>query len=185
MSFSDAPWERVLDFWFAPGMAPRWFVKDAAFDAEVRERLGADYEAALEGRYERWAADSRGCVALCVLLDQVPRNLYRDDPRAFASDARALAVTRQALAEGLDRALGQAERAFLYMPLEHAEDLELQELCVRLMAELDEDPQWLDYARRHREVIARFGRFPHRNAVLGRASSEEEVAFLQQEGSSF
>ena len=101
------------------------------------------------------------------------------------TDARARAVTRHAIERGFDRALAQVKRLFLYLPLEHSESLEDQELCLRLVAALDEDPKWLDYARRHRDIIARFGRFPHRNAVLSRESTPEELAFLQEPGSSF
>ena len=185
MSDSSPPWADVLAFWFAPGMKERWFVKDAAFDAEVRSRLGAMHETARSGSLDDWKNEPRGCLALCLLLDQVPRNLYRDDPRAFSCDALAQAVTRHAIDRGFDRKLEQVERLFLYLPLEHAEDLELQEECVRLTRELDEEPDWLDYAVRHRDIIQRFGRFPHRNAVLGRESDAEETAFLQEDGSSF
>jgi uncharacterized protein (DUF924 family) len=115
----------------------------------------------------------------------VPRNLFRGDPRAFATDAEALAVTKRTLEGGLDKALRQAERVFLYLPLEHSEDLADQELCVTLTGALDENPEWHDYALRHRDVVARFGRFPHRNAVLGRANTPEEEAFLKEPGSSF
>jgi uncharacterized protein (DUF924 family) len=183
-SAADAQ-DDILGFWFAPGMAERWFVKDDAFDDEVRRRLSAHYERAAAGRHDDWRATARGCLALCILLDQVPRNLYRDDPRAYATDAAALAVTRHAIAEGFDRTLSQSERAFLYLPLEHSEDLAHQEHCVHLMRALDEDPQWCDFAERHRDVIARFGRFPHRNAVLGRESTGAEAVFLKQPGSSF
>jgi uncharacterized protein (DUF924 family) len=181
----SAPPETVLAFWFAEGMAARWFEPDPAFDAEVRSRLEPLYHQAVAGELDAWAAGARGALALVILLDQVPRNFYRGDPRAFAGDARALAVTKDALARGLDRELAQAERMFLYMPLEHCEELPDQELCVELMGRLDEDPKWRDYALRHRDIIARFGRFPHRNAALGRESTVEEEAFLKQPGSSF
>ena len=175
----------VLDFWFAPGQEARWFVKDEAFDAEVRARLGALHEAAAAGRLAAWKETAGGCLALVLLLDQVPRNLFRGEPRAFATDAAAVAVTRQALAGGLDRDLSQVQRLFLYMPLEHSEALADQEDCCRLVAELTDKPEWADYARQHRDIIARFGRFPHRNAVLGRSNTEEETAFLAEPNSSF
>jgi uncharacterized protein (DUF924 family) len=115
----------------------------------------------------------------------VPRNLFRGDARAFAADAKALAVTKRALEAGLDKKLRQVERMFLYLPLEHCEDLADQELCVTLIGGLDENPNWHDYAIRHRDVIARFGRFPHRNVALGRVDTPEEEAFLKEPGSSF
>ncbi len=177
--------EDVLGFWFAPGMGARWFKKDDAFDAEVKAKLGPAYAMAAAGTLGPWKQSARGCLALVILLDQVPRNLFRGDAQAFATDADARAVTRHALAEGFDQTLGQSERLFLYLPLEHSEELTDQEDCCRLVAALDEEPAWHDYALRHREVIARFGRFPHRNAILGRASSREEEDFLAEPGSSF
>ncbi len=177
--------EDVLAYWFAEGMAARWFNADEAFDQEVRQRLLPLYEEAVAGRLERWRQSARGALALVILLDQVPRNLFRGEPRAFATDAQALATTKRALAKGFDQELRQVERVFLYLPLEHCEDLADQELCVRLVGALDENPDWGDYARQHRDVIARFGRFPHRNAILGRETTAEEAAFLREPGSSF
>jgi uncharacterized protein (DUF924 family) len=175
----------VLAFWFAPGMEERWFKKDPAFDEEVRQILLPLNEQAAAGQLDDWRQSARGALALVILLDQVPRNLFRGEPRAFATDAKALAVTKRGLQQGLDQALRQAERVFLYLPLEHSEDLADQELCVTLIGALDENPKWHDYALRHRDVVARFGRFPHRNAVLGRANTPEEAAFLKEPGSSF
>ncbi len=175
----------ILDFWFAPGMDERWFKKDPGFDREVRTRFLGHYERAAAGDYDGWTATPEGCLALCLLLDQVPRNLFRGEPRAFATDAAARAVTKSALERGFDRALSQVQRLFLYLPLEHSEALDEQEACVRLVAELDEDPKWHDHAVQHRDIIARFGRFPHRNAALGRETTDEETAFLKEEGSSF
>lgn len=177
--------EEVLAFWFAPGREAQWFKRDGAFDAEVRDRLGPLSEQALDGALDHWAGTARGALALVILLDQVPRNLFRGRARAFAGDARALALAKQAIERGFDRDLAASQRLFLYMPLEHCESMEEQELCVALTAALDGNPDWLDYAVRHRDIIARFGRFPHRNAVLGRRSTPEEEAFLKQPGSSF
>jgi uncharacterized protein (DUF924 family) len=177
--------DEVLDFWFAEGRAAQWFGGGAAFDAEVRRALLPHLEAAKAGRYDDWRHDPRGCLALCILLDQVPRNVYRGTPRAFACDAAALAVSRFALQEGFDQGLNEVERLFLYLPLEHSENLKDQQDCVRLTAALESNREWLSYAERHRDVIARFGRFPHRNAILGRDSSEEEVEFLKKPNSSF
>ena len=175
----------ILDFCFAEGPVKRWFVKDPAFDAAVRARLASLHDAAVDGQFDDWRETPAGCVALCILLDQVPRNVFRGTAAAFASDPQARAVTRHALAQGFDRDLPQVQRLFLYLPLEHSEDLADQELSVQLIGALDEAPEWLDYAIRHRDIIARFGRFPHRNAALGRASTPEEEAFLTQPGSSF
>jgi uncharacterized protein (DUF924 family) len=122
---------------------------------------------------------------LCVLLDQVPRNLFRGQGRAFASDAAARAIAREAIDQGFDRNLPQPQRLFLYLPFEHSESLADQDESVRLIGALDENPTWKDYAIRHRDVIARFGRFPHRNAALGRRNTAEETAFLATPGSSF
>ncbi len=180
-----SPAREILDFWFAPGTDARWFEKDPDFDRAVRERCFVHYERAAAGDYDGWTATPEGCLALCLLLDQVPRNLFRGEPRAFATDAAARAVTKAALDRGFDRSLSQVQRLFLYLPLEHSEALDEQEACLRLVAELDEKPEWRDSAVRHRDIIARFGRFPHRNAALGRETTEEEAAFLKEEGSSF
>lgn len=177
--------QRVLDFWFAPGRERQWFVWDTAFDEAIGVALGAAYERAARGELAAWRNQPAGCVALCILLDQVPRNLLRGDARAFATDEMARAVTRHALAKGFHHALPLAWRLFLYLPLEHSESLSDQEDCVRLCEALDGNPEWTAYARAHRDIIARFGRFPHRNAALGRATTEEEAAFLTQPGSSF
>jgi len=178
--------ERVLDFWFAPGREAEWFERSEGFDRAVREALAGDHERAAAGAYDAWMKTAPGALALVLLLDQVPRNLFRGSPRAFATDARALAAARHALERRFDRRLSsQAQRMFLYLPFEHSEALADQETCCRLMAALDDDAAWAEWAEKHRDVIARFGRFPHRNAVLGRASSEEEAAFLAEPGSSF
>lgn len=175
----------ILNFWFADGMAERWFKLDPAFDALVRKKLGAAHEQAARGAFDGWQESGAGTVALCILLDQVPRNIFRNTARAFATDGQALAVARHALAKNLDRDLPQIHRFFLYLPLEHSEDLPDQHDCCSLMADLDELPDKQKYARQHRDVITRFGRFPHRNAILGRESTAEECEFLEQPGSSF
>ncbi len=178
--------ERVLDFWFGPDAEGRWFGKDAAFDRRVADALAEDHRRAAAGACDRWTGTAEGCLALVILLDQVPRNLFRGEPEAFATDAQAREVARLAVDRGFDRDTeSQMRRMFLYLPFEHSEDLEDQETCCRLMAALDEDPSWAEWAVKHREVIARFGRFPHRNAALGRADSAEEVDFLAQPDSGF
>ena len=175
----------VLGYWFAEGMRDRWFVKDPAFDQEVRDVLFSAFEQAREGHLDHWQASARGCLALCILLDQVPRNLFRDAPEAFATDPQARSAVRNALRQGFQSELTQTERLFLYLPLEHSENLQDQEDCVSLTKALDEDPSWYDYAVMHRDIVARFGRFPHRNSALGRETSSEEADFLTKPNSSF
>ena len=191
----DALANAVLDFWFgAPGSPEHgqsravWFRKDPAFDEEIRARFGGAVESALAGSFADWSASARGALALVILLDQFTRNIFRDTPRAFAGDARALATAQDAVARGLDRELALHERWFLYMPFEHAEDAAVQgrslELFGALARELNDDGA-LEWARKHADVVFRFGRYPHRNAILGRASTPEEEAFLRGPGSSF
>ena len=177
--------DAVLDFWFSEAAAAKWFVKDPDFDAEVARVLGPRLEGARAGACGHWPATARGALALVLLFDQAPRNLFRDGPGAFALDPRARALTHQAVTAGLDRELPQDRRLFLYMPLQHSEALSDQTLSVELFGRLDEDPDWLVYAERHREIVQRFGRFPHRNAALGRETTAEEAAFLTQPNSSF
>lgn len=180
-----APARAVLDFWFGPEAGPeRWFKKDPTFDAAIRARFADACADALAGGLADWRAGARGCLALILLLDQFPRNLHRDDARAFAGDARARAVLARARAAGFDRELDPAERHFLYMPLMHSEDPADQRDSVALFEALG-NADVLKYARAHKAIIDRFGRYPHRNAVLGRASTPEEEAFLRQPGSSF
>ena len=177
--------EEVLAFWFGPEAEGRWFASDAAFDALLAQRLGALADAAAEGHLDGWAeAGPRAALALVILLDQVPRNLRRGGPEAFAQDARARRGAARALEQGADAGLGPAERLFLYLPFEHSEDVADQDRSVGLIGRLG-DPEWLDYAVRHRAVVARFGRFPHRNAALGRTSTPEEEAFLAGPGAPF
>jgi uncharacterized protein (DUF924 family) len=185
-----APTE-VHSFWFGfpPGASrPEWFRKDAAFDERIRARFGALHEAASRLELEKWRSEADTMLALVVVLDQFSRNLYRGEARAFAQDAHARECANQALARGDDVALLPVQRQFLYLPLEHSEDLADQERCVELMRSLEayEPTKGLtEWAEKHRVIIARFGRFPHRNAALGRASTPEEIEFLRQPGSSF
>jgi uncharacterized protein (DUF924 family) len=192
----DAQAQAVLDFWFgAPDdpqhLLPRkqWFTKDEAFDTSIRERFGAVIESAIAGGCAHWAATPTGAVAQIVLLDQFTRNAWRGSARAFAGDTRALAAAQALVADGHDRTLTGVQRQFVYLPFEHAEDPAMQSESVRLFAQLERDEpavgELLIWAQRHHDVIERFGRFPHRNAALGRASTPEEIAFLQQPGSSF
>jgi uncharacterized protein (DUF924 family) len=184
----------VLDFWFgAPGSPghgkPRdfWFRKSAETDTRIRARFGADVEAALAGKRADWADTPRNGLALLLLLDQFTRNIFRDTPRAFAGDPQALALARQLVQRGEDRSLAPIERWFVYLPFEHAESLPMQREALRLFGQLAAEgyADGLLWAQKHHDVIARFGRFPHRNAILGRPSSAEELAFLEQSGSRF
>jgi uncharacterized protein (DUF924 family) len=183
----------ILDFWFGPGVergTPRtaWFDKDAAFDDSIRARFLAVYEEAAAGRLAAWREHSAQCLALVVLLDQFPRNMFRDSARAFAADALALEAARYAVARGYDRDMLPVERQFLYLPFEHSEALEDQLRACELMRQLREFPQTAGahlWALKHLDIVRRFGRFPHRNAALGRASTAEEEEFLKQPGSSF
>ena len=192
----DAQAQDVLDFWFLPpdnrdyGQARgEWFRKDDAFDAHIRARFGTLIDAAIEGGLRAWDATPHGALARLIVLDQFTRNVYRGTPRAFAGDAQALALAVALTQAGQDRLLPPMLRAFAYLPFEHAEDLAMQARAVELFQLLSQaQPGFdgmLDYAQRHQEVIARFGRFPHRNAMLGRPSTPEEVEFLRQPGSSF
>jgi uncharacterized protein (DUF924 family) len=190
--------DQILNFWFGNPTDPQgpygqqrsvWFKKDAAFDDRIRQRFLPDYGRAAAGDYTPWRSQPRSCLALILLLDQVPRNLFRGDARSYATDAEALAVAEAAIAQGHDQALIPVERLFMYLPLEHSEDLARQQRCVQLfetlVKEAPELASTLDYAYRHRDVIAWFGRFPHRNHILGRTTTPEEAAFLQQPGSRF
>lgn len=194
----EADVQAVLDFWFGAADDPQsgrprreWFVKDPNFDARVRERFGPLVEAALQGGLAHWAAAPAGALALLLLLDQFPRNIHRGTPRAFAGDAQALRLAREVVDRAWDRELRPVQRWFVYLPFEHAEDLAAQQRSVELFTTLareapgDGVEEALDYALRHREVIERFGRFPHRNAILGRASTPGEVEYLSQPGAGF
>ncbi|WP_374380010.1 DUF924 family protein [Dongia sp.] len=184
----------VLDFWFSARSQPLWFEKDRAFDEEIRHRFGAAVHEAQMGGFEGWSESPTGCLALLILLDQMSRNIYRDEAKAFLGDVRARAVAEKAIARGFDRTFPFQQRRFFYLPFEHAEELAIQdrsiELFTRLRDETDgpdrEDAEeQLDYAHRHRDIIKRFGRYPHRNGALGRTSTEDEIDFLKGPGSSF
>jgi uncharacterized protein (DUF924 family) len=175
----------VLAFWFTETLPRQWFAKDPAFDALLRQRFLGLTRSAIAGELEAWSMEPTGALALVLLLDQFPRQIWRETPMAFAGDPQALALSLQAVALGwLEAEAGQARRQFWLMPLMHSEDLAVQEEALPLFARFS-DPRTADFARRHRDVIARFGRFPHRNAALGRDSSAEELAFLQTPGSRF
>ena len=175
----------VLAFWFVETRPRQWFAKDAAFDELVRHRFLGLTRQALVGDLETWDAEPQSALALVLLLDQFPRQIWRDTAMAFGGDPQALALSLRAVELGwLEAEPEQARRQFWLMPQMHAEDLAVQEAALPLFERFS-DPRTADFARRHRDVIARFGRFPHRNALLGRVSSAEELGFLQTPGSRF
>jgi uncharacterized protein (DUF924 family) len=174
----------VVDYWFSEEIKPKWFDGGAAFDAELRGRFLDAWQAAGTGALDHWTATPQGLLALVILLDQIPRNCHRGTPDAFATDASALRWAKWAVAQGVDRGLSDEQRQFLYLPFMHSEVLADQEEGMALYAALGLASP-LDYMRQHRDIIARFGRFPHRNEFLGRSSTPEEVEFLKQPGSRF
>lgn len=195
--------EHVLEFWFGPAgsasdIAGRqrklWFGKSPANDQAVTTRFAATLAAATAGQLDHWVSTPHGRLALVIVLDQFPHHIHRDQPQAFATDPQALAFSLDALEKGEDQHLTPIERVFLYLPLEHAESNAMQDQSVALYEKLAHDvptdertlfEDFLNYARQHRDVVARFGRFPHRNVILGRLSTDEERAFLEQPGSRF
>jgi len=184
----------VLDFWFRDGRdayRAAWFQRDDAFDAEIRTRFGGLVVPAREGELDDWADTPEGALALTILLDQFPRNLFRGTPAAFASDPRALSLARRVIRERTDLGMTPTERGFLYLPFEHSESMADQDASVACFEGLRDVPACakpggtIDYAWRHWHVIRRFGRFPHRNAILGRESTSAELAYLAQPGAGF
>lgn len=187
--------EAILTFWFGDPSEPTygnprqvWFRKDPRFDAEIRWRFEADYQQAAAGKLQHWSHTPYPCLALLLLLDQMPRNMYRQTPQAFATDPLALQVAQYAVARGFDQTFLPVQRWFVYLPFEHSEDLEQQCRAVVLFNQLQDQPdchEAIEYAHKHLQVIRRFGRFPHRNAILGRPSTPEEEDYLCQPGTRF
>ena len=198
--------ESIQKFWFgkdaddvddaeiATKQSKLWWSKDDVLDALIKDRFASYSESASSGNLDHWAVSANGCLSLILLCDQFPRNMYRDMPAAFASDAKALALSKAGLASGLDKNLRAIQRVFFYLPLEHSELLADQDSAVAQFEQLAKETSashqtifnnFLNFALRHREVIRRFQRFPHRNKILGRQSTVEELAFLAQPGSSF
>ncbi len=198
-----APWLPLLDWWFGPAESPTevvkarntlWFGKKQANDAEARERFGDQVDKALAGGLAEWAENPKGWLALILLLDQLPRMIHRDTPNAFAGDPRAQALVKHGLKLERDQHLDPLQRTFIYLVLEHSENLADQNQAIACFTRLlpllpatDRDyfTSSLDFAERHQAIIARFGRFPHRNAILGRTSTDQEIEFLEKPGSSF
>ncbi len=186
--------QEILDFWFGSEDDPEygtfrsaWFTKDEAFDNEIRERFADTYESAAAGELDGWREEARSCLALIIVLDQFSRNMFRGDGRTHAADGKALETARFAVENALDRELPSFQRHFVYMPYMHSEDIEVQRHSEALFERLREDggPDLMEYAVGHREIVERFGRFPHRNAILGRETTPEEAEFLKGPGSSF
>jgi len=175
--------QEVLLFWFSEASPAQWFQKNDEFDALIRDRFQITYEMARDGLCKPWAQDADGCLALCLVLDQFPRNMFRGRPEAFATDEQALLVAKQAVHKGFDQVLKPLKRRFIYLPYEHSENLNDQKKSLELFGRMkDDDPLGYEYALRHKDVIEKFGRFPHRNAILGRESTEEELAYLRENG---
>ena len=171
--------ETVLAFWREAG-PDRWFTRDDAFDAEIREKFLATYEAAAAGKLETWEQTAEGALALVIVLDQFPRNMFRGQAQCYAADPLARAVANRALKRGYDQDVPDNERNFLFLPFMHSEDKDDQKRCVALYREAGDEN--LKYAERHADIIRRFGRFPHRNPILGRETTPEEQAYLDNDG---
>ncbi|MGE6607622.1 DUF924 family protein [Halomonas sp. NPDC076908] len=179
---SDA--QAVLDFWFEELTPAQWFKKDLEMDRSILEQFGTLHTRAAQCECYAWRLTAKGRLAEIIVLDQFSRNIYRDDARAFATDPLALALAQEAVASGADAELSSEQRVFLYMPYMHSESAMIHDVAMQLFDQPGLENN-LDFEVRHKAIIDRFGRYPHRNAVLGRASSEEEKTFLQQPGSSF
>ena len=176
--------EQVLSFWFERHEPEQWWAKEPAFDEAIRSEFGALHASAARGELYDWREGPEGRLAEIIVLDQFSRNLYREDPRAFACDGMALALAQEAVRIGADRSVGHERRTFFYMPYQHSESPRIQEIAVTLFGSLD-DPESLKYELQHKAIIDRFGRYPHRNEALGRQSTAEEIAFLKTPDSSF
>lgn len=173
----------VLSFWFVETAPVQWFQVSPAFDDKVKDRFLDLFQFAEQGFCDDWALSAEGALALTLVFDQFPRNMFRDTPRAYTTDGLALKVAEQAIDRGFDQLFVPQKRRFLYLPFEHSEDITHQDRSVALFATMkDDDPLGYDYALRHRKVIATFGRFPHRNVVLGRATTQDEMVYLEEYG---
>ncbi|MCG8494271.1 MAG: DUF924 domain-containing protein [Sneathiellales bacterium] len=186
-----APYQDILDFWFFPedhenhgSKRPEWFQKNDDFDQEIRRRFLDNFEQAEQGHLLAWTDEAKGCMALLLLFDQFTRNMFRNNPRSFSADAKARAIARHMLEKGFFERLPSIMKKFAALPFEHSENLDDQKISMKLFQEFGDEDDIL-YAQRHFDIIERFGRFPHRNEVLKRPSTEEELAFLKQPNSSF
>jgi uncharacterized protein (DUF924 family) len=174
----------ILDFWFTELNARQWYKPDAAIDRDIERRFKPLYDDLSSAVPADWSSTAYNCLAAIIVLDQFPRNMFRGTPRAFATDPQALALSSHAIERKFDAGLDAAGKQFLYMPWQHAEDRAAQARSLELFAALG-DAAMLNFAKRHHDIIARFGRFPHRNAILARSSTPDEIEFLREPGSSF
>jgi len=176
--------EEILNFWFIECKPEQWFKKNEDFDRMIEKRFSDTIEDAIEGKLDSWEKTETGCLALIILLDQFTRNVFRDTPQAFAGDERALALSKLCFNKDYLTNLDIHRRQFMLMPMMHSENLAVQDAALPLFKKYASKKDY-EYAEKHRDIIARFGRFPHRNVILGRKSSNEELEFLKQPGSSF
>jgi uncharacterized protein (DUF924 family) len=193
--YSEKQPQAILDFWFGNSDSEtygkpqqNWFIKNKNFDNQIRNNFLTHYEEALNNNLNHWQENALGCLALIIILDQFPRNMFRDTPQAFATDNLALNIAKSAIKNEFDQQLLPVFRWFIYLPFEHSENIEDQNLSVKLFSTLKDDPDsksTIEYAIAHQKIIERFGRFPHRNSILARESTPEELQFLSQPRSSF
>lgn len=177
-------YQDILDFWFSPETQPNWFAKSDQFDQSLKEKFGDILEQASRAELWSWRKNADGRLAEILVLDQFSRNIFRDTPGAFAQDSLALALAQEAISQDLDKQLSPEQRSFLYMPFMHSESKLIHEFALKLFQRLG-NPENLEYEIKHKIIIDRFGRYPHRNQILGRESTEEELSFLTQPDSSF
>ncbi|XID74865.1 DUF924 family protein [Alkanindiges sp. WGS2144] len=176
--------QHVLDFWFKQLKPEQWFSQDSELDQQIRQQFGQLYQQAVAGELFAWRKDAEGRLAEIIILDQFSRNIFRQQAAAFAADPIALVLAQEAIAQNADQTLSSQQRAFLYMPFMHSESLKIQQIALELFTQLGNSEN-LKFAKLHKDIIERFGRYPHRNQVLGRVSTPEELNFLQQPNSSF
>ena len=176
-------YQTVIDFWFNEIDSKMWWIKDSAFDQQLRERFGEIHSAAVKCELYGWRKYAPGRLAEVIILDQFSRNLFRGSPLSFAADSLALALAQEAMRMGVDKELPDNQRSFLYMPFMHSESAVIHDVATQLFSQLGGG--MMDFELRHKSIIDRFGRYPHRNEILGRDSTEEELEFLKQSGSSF
>ncbi len=175
--------KEILDFWFEKSTPAQWFQVNEDFDTLIKQQFSSAYDLARQDILEGWIDSPEGCLAYVILLDQFPRNMFRGTAQAFETDRKAMEATKYAISKHFDRVFPAIKKRFLYLPLEHSENIDDQELCMSLFKQIKaEDPLGFEYAQRHYDVIKEFGRFPHRNAVLGRETTKEEQDWLDEHG---
>lgn len=172
--------QQIIDFWYSPAIKQHWFNSTPEIDQQIREQYQTLWQQAQAGQLDSWQQSPQGCLALVILLDQFPLNMFRGKAEGFATEQQAVAICKQAIQQGLDKQLEKPQLGFLYMPLMHSENRADQDLSISKFTEAGL-PDNLHFAQHHREIVQRFGRFPHRNAILGRESTAEEIAYLNSE----